>query len=367
MIANADPTQTLVKRREFERVLAVSFRGVPVRLGTTAFVQHAASGFASGVRRGAEMVAGLRPGLTLGDGFVRAVLGSRRTTDPVPDLGEKVDAVYRGVGRDRHSLLRAEAELVGLARRAFLQQFVRGQAAAFDAASGGRLMARPLVSRSAVGACPGCSLIRGPVPVANAVLLVGRVPRCRCCLLPAVPPGVRVWEAVPTGNVFCATGVGGGVDPTCGAGKGNPARGAISKGEAAATAAALDAVDRPALLKARRKARAKFAAARVPSGEEARAAQAKMALLGADRYEANIRGTTVDRANSRKKLLAEFGDGKTCPCVYCGLRLDDGSVTRDKLYTAAEGGRYRHENLVPACLACNKRRSDTPFTAITWK
>jgi hypothetical protein len=31
-----------------------------------------------------------------------------------------------------------------------------------------------------------------------------------------------------------------------------------------------------------------------------------MAELGADRYESNIRGTNVDRANSRKKLLAEF-------------------------------------------------------------
>jgi 5-methylcytosine-specific restriction endonuclease McrA len=91
-----------------------------------------------------------------------------------------------------------------------------------------------------------------------------------------------------------------------------------------------------------------------------------MDALGADDYETNVRGNSKDRAASRARLLKEFGDGTTCPCIYCGLKLDDTSVTRDKIYTARQGGRYRHDNLVPACLACNKSRGDTPWESIDW-
>ena len=101
--------------------------------------------------------------------------------------------------------------------------------------------------------------------------------------------------------------------------------------------------------------------------EAAAKAQERMAKEGADRYEANIRGNTMDRASSRARLLKEFGDGKAAPCSYCGLKLDDKSLTRDKIYTAKEGGRYTYDNLLPACLACNQARSDTPFRKIKWQ
>lgn len=117
-------------------------------------------------------------------------------------------------------------------------------------------------------------------------------------------------------------------------------------------------------------AKAKIAANPKPSAEAAEAAGVRMDEVGADRYEADIRGNTTDRANSRKRLLAEFGDGKSCPCVYCGLKLVDKEgpnlVTRDKIYTARQGGRYTHSNLLPACLACNKSRSDTPIEKVKW-
>ena len=114
-------------------------------------------------------------------------------------------------------------------------------------------------------------------------------------------------------------------------------------------------------------ARAKHAAAPVPTAEEAADNGRKMDEMGADRFESGARGNSTDRASSRKRLLAEFGDGETCPCVYCGLVLDDSTVTRDKIYTARQGGKYRQNNLVPACLACNKKRSDKPFTEIKWQ
>jgi hypothetical protein len=113
-------------------------------------------------------------------------------------------------------------------------------------------------------------------------------------------------------------------------------------------------------------ARQKMMSAPKPSEEEIKTANEKMDRIGAADYEMQIRGASKDRAASRKKLLAEFGDGETCPCCYCGMKLTDKTVTRDKIYTAREGGRYRHSNLVPACLACNQARGDKQWTKIKW-
>jgi hypothetical protein len=178
----------------------------------------------------------------------------------------------------------------------------------------------------------------------------------------------------PVGGEFTSGPGGGGAVPGKAKAGAGPAPGA---GKPAGTKAN-NLVASPAELKAAQsKARAKFAAAPVPTAEAIAAAGARMDAEGADRYEANIRGNTKDRAASRAKLVAEFSTdgGKTCPCVYCGIKLvpepEDGpnTVTRDKMYTARQGGRYNLANLAPACLACNKSRSDTPFSeAVTkWK
>jgi len=103
-----------------------------------------------------------------------------------------------------------------------------------------------------------------------------------------------------------------------------------------------------------------------PTQKEAKVAGKRMSSLGADRYESQIRGNTSDRRASKRRLLAEFGDGHSCGCVYCGLRLTENTLTRDKIYTAREGGRYRHENLVPACTSCNQARGDLSWTKIKW-
>src|SRR5438132_5843609 len=103
-----------------------------------------------------------------------------------------------------------------------------------------------------------------------------------------------------------------------------------------------------------------------PANVIAMAARSRMSLLGADKYESQIRGNSADRAASRLKLLKEFGNGKTCSCSYCGLNLDESTVTRDKIYTAREGGRYVSANLIPACLSCNQSRGDVPFKEIKW-
>lgn len=109
------------------------------------------------------------------------------------------------------------------------------------------------------------------------------------------------------------------------------------------------------------KALAKLAAAPRPTPAEVEAARAGLEKMGANAFRKTLNGNSSDRRRRREALLSEFGDGKVCPCVYCGIKVGEGSLEQDKIYTTAEGGRYRVPNLVPSCSDCNKRRSDKSF------
>jgi len=99
-----------------------------------------------------------------------------------------------------------------------------------------------------------------------------------------------------------------------------------------------------------------------PSEEDVAKAKAGMAELGANKYRKKLVGNVTNRANRRKKLLKEFGNGTVCPCLYCGIKISHGTLEQDKILTTAQGGKYRMDNIVPSCSDCNKRRSDMPFT-----
>lgn len=101
-----------------------------------------------------------------------------------------------------------------------------------------------------------------------------------------------------------------------------------------------------------------------PTAQEKREAKQGLAKLGANIYRKNLVGNSTDRKKRRQKLYDEFGDGSTCPCIYCGIRVGEGTLEQDKILTTAQGGRYRMPNLVPSCSSCNKARSDTPFSEI---
>jgi hypothetical protein len=101
-----------------------------------------------------------------------------------------------------------------------------------------------------------------------------------------------------------------------------------------------------------------------PTPEELKAAEVGLAKLGANKFRKTLNGNSTDRARRREALLKEFGDGKQCPCVYCGLKLEHGTLEQDKIVTTAKGGRYRLPNLVPACGGCNKQRGDLPWSKI---
>lgn len=120
-------------------------------------------------------------------------------------------------------------------------------------------------------------------------------------------------------------------------------------------------VDANVLAAVRQKARDKYHDAPEPTEADKQWAREMYERLGADRAEANMRGNVYDRRRSKARLLREFGDGTTCPCVYCGVVLTEETIERDRIYPGSEGGRYIHANLVPADGYCNKRRGDRAF------
>lgn len=53
-------------------------------------------------------------------------------------------------------------------------------------------------------------------------------------------------------------------------------------------------------------------------------------------------------------MLAEFGNGITAPCAFCGRELLFSEITRDRFPKPGhKGGRYVKGNIRPACLSCN--------------
>lgn len=100
----------------------------------------------------------------------------------------------------------------------------------------------------------------------------------------------------------------------------------------------------------------KIRACPVPTAEDI--LRNRRGLVANKRAGGDMRGSSKDRARRTAKLLVEFGDGATCPCVYCGKTLNAATLTQDKIYTCDQGGRYTYANLLPACITCNQKRSD---------
>lgn len=88
----------------------------------------------------------------------------------------------------------------------------------------------------------------------------------------------------------------------------------------------------------------------------------------------NLRGNNLDRDNRNWAVYVEFGgvdakgkDKGYVPCVYCGCKMswhNKGKLPmfeQDKIITTNLGGKYRTNNIVPACSGCNKLRSDKPM------
>lgn len=112
-----------------------------------------------------------------------------------------------------------------------------------------------------------------------------------------------------------------------------------------------------------RQAAGKISHAPVPT--QAEIAHNHELLQHSKRAGGELRGNNTDRARRTQGLLKEFGNGRTCGCVYCGAVLDKTSLTQDKIYTVEQGGRYRMSNLLPACYDCNHDRGATPIHSMS--
>jgi 5-methylcytosine-specific restriction endonuclease McrA len=187
--------------------------------------------------------------------------------------------------------------------------------------------------------------------------MIPRHPQCRCCWLPA-----NVGED-PTGNRQILNRRRVMVDndkqrSSFFADCERDEHGWCVEGE--------DRVSADHLEKVQALARKKADEAPVPTDEEREDALTRIAKVGANKYRRGTVGNSSDRAKRRDALLKEFGDGKECPCIYCGLKVTHGTLQQDKICTSDEGGKYRLSNLVPACVSCNTRRGDTAWSKIKW-
>jgi 5-methylcytosine-specific restriction endonuclease McrA len=75
------------------------------------------------------------------------------------------------------------------------------------------------------------------------------------------------------------------------------------------------------------------------------------------------RPNSYQRRARKYYLLVKHGDGETCPCYFCGEQLTFKSLTLDRRKPGSRGGTYAKQNLLPACMRCNKRRGDKSVQA----
>lgn len=80
----------------------------------------------------------------------------------------------------------------------------------------------------------------------------------------------------------------------------------------------------------------------------------------ATRHGGDKRGSAASRRARKAYLLAHFGNGVTCPCVWCGTALTFDTVESDRIDA---GGSYRRENVIPACRGCNLDRGALSVSA----
>jgi 5-methylcytosine-specific restriction endonuclease McrA len=67
----------------------------------------------------------------------------------------------------------------------------------------------------------------------------------------------------------------------------------------------------------------------------------------------NDRGSAKNRRDRKHWLLDTFGDGTWADCFHCGIVLDFGTLTVDRIVPGILGGKYTRNNIRPACMTCN--------------
>jgi hypothetical protein len=102
----------------------------------------------------------------------------------------------------------------------------------------------------------------------------------------------------------------------------------------------------------------------LPEPTDADRLAAKIRHDKSKRQGGDDRPGTPTRRRLKQGLLDQFGDGKTCPCLNCGMQLDFDTVTMDRLIPGHDNGRYVLPNLIPLDYNCNRIRNKSPFTEL---
>jgi len=73
--------------------------------------------------------------------------------------------------------------------------------------------------------------------------------------------------------------------------------------------------------------------------------------------------TTLIRTKIKRKSISKLMKSKVLErdnhqCVYCGLSSKDGPLTMDHRIPLSKGGANKIDNLLTACLPCNRKKAD---------
>jgi hypothetical protein len=56
-----------------------------------------------------------------------------------------------------------------------------------------------------------------------------------------------------------------------------------------------------------------------------------------------------------QKMMDDFGNGSTAPCIFCGKPVHIDAVSVERMKPGPIGGKYERGNMAPAHLACNTK------------
>lgn len=70
------------------------------------------------------------------------------------------------------------------------------------------------------------------------------------------------------------------------------------------------------------------------------------------------------RIQVSKRLRFEIFKRDEFACVYCGAHPPDALLEVDHVHPVADGGDNDPDNLVTACFACNRGKSDVPLSSV---
>lgn len=173
--------------------------------------------------------------------------------------------------------------------------------------------------QTSAGSCDECKDMDGRLyRVKDAHGMIPRHPRCRCAFAPVVPArNSTPSETPPSPNIDPLEDLYPLSEIVVTDNRSFFADCQRDKGGRCLPREGGQQSDDPEFRRAQKIARDKAKRVVEPTAEEVRENREGIAKMGANLYRRNLVGNSADRRRRREALLKEFGDGTTCPCVFC--------------------------------------------------